>query len=144
MAFVWMASLPVRVSGDTDLFQKAVNYVFTGTVDPQEAPKIVDRNSCVVEVRDPKFKRYIRYFLNRFKMDGALYTKKYVGRRVNFELHVTGDDVIIEYLSFDRQTVTLRFRSAKIPLLGDIEQTKKALQIIFADYCKAQQRKGPF
>ena len=35
---------------DDDVFQQAVNYVFTGKIDPGAGPEIVDRKSCVVVV----------------------------------------------------------------------------------------------
>jgi hypothetical protein len=38
--------------------QKAVNYLFTGRNDPQDAPEILDRKSCVVVVPDPKSKHH--------------------------------------------------------------------------------------
>src|SRR5690242_10408989 len=53
---------------EADVFQQAVNYVFTGNIEPQDGPEIVDRKSCIVVMRDPKFNRYIRYYLNRFNM----------------------------------------------------------------------------
>jgi hypothetical protein len=36
------------------------------------------------------------------------------------------------------------YKSAQIPLPGNFDQTQKALKIIFADYCKADQLKTPF
>lgn len=145
MALVAMIALPLRVSAQADLLQKAVNYVFTGKVDPDPGFEIVDRASCTVMALDPKNKRYVRYRLKNFQMDDALFVKKYSGRRVYYELQVKGDDYVVEYLSLDRQTVTQKYRSAQIPLPGDIDQTNKALQIIFSDYCKTQDNSGePF
>lgn len=131
-------------AGEEDLFQQAVNYVFTGRIDPKTPPKIVDRKACVVERRDPKFNRYIRYYLRRIKMSDALYDKRYSGRRVFYQLNVKGDDVVIEYLDADRKTVTTAYRSAQIALPGDIDSTRKALAIIFRDYCKPEPRRVPF
>jgi hypothetical protein len=138
------AGLRTPARAGEDLFQKAVNYVFTGQVDPREAPEIVDRKSCVIVMRDPKFNRYIRYYLLRFKMDDALFDKNYSGSRVSYRLSVKGDDILIEYLDPDRRTVMQGYRSAQIPLPGEIEQTQKALQIIFTDHCKAEKQKSPF
>lgn len=129
---------------DARLFQQAINYVFTGQIDPKNAPEIVDPESCIVVMRDRKFKRYIRYHLTRFKMDDALYVKKYSGRNPYYELSVKGDDVVIEYLSMDKKTVAQSYRSAHISLPGDIDQTRKALNIIFTDYCKSEKPKTPF
>jgi len=129
---------------EPDLFQKAVNYVFTGNADPPQGPEIVDRKSCVVVMRDPKFDRYIRYYLSRFKMDDALFDKNYRGSRVSYEMNVKGDDVVIEYLNLDKKTVIQGYRSAQISLPGDIDLTRKALRIIFTDYCKSEQPKTPF
>jgi hypothetical protein len=129
---------------EADVFQKAVNYVFTGEVDPPDSPEIVDRNSCVVLLRDPKYNRYIRYYLSRINMDVALFDKKYSGSRVSYVLNVKGDDVVVEYLSPDKKTVTQGYRSAQIALPGDIEQTRKALRIIFTDYCKPEKPKTLF
>ena len=77
-------------------------------------------------------------------MDDALFDKKYSGSRVSYELNVKGDDVVIEYLNLDKKTVIQGYRSAQIPLPGDIDQTQKALRIIFTDHCKAEKPKTPF
>jgi len=61
-----------------------------------------------------------------------------------FNLEVANDDILLEYLNIDKTTVTERYRSAQIPLPGNIDQTQKALRIIFADHCKADQTKTPF
>ena len=126
-----------------DLFQQAVNYVFTGSIDPQGGPEIVDRNACVIVMRDPKFERFIRYYLARFKMDTARFTKKYAGTQTLYELDVDGDTPIIEYLAMDKKTITQSYKSAQIPLPGNIDQTQKALQIITRQ-CKSDQPKSPF
>jgi hypothetical protein len=134
---------PARASAEADRFQQAVNYVFTGRIDPPDAPEIVNRDACVVVVRDTKYDRYARYHLGRFRMDDALFDKRYSGSRVNYVLDVKGDDVILEYLSPDRKTVAQSYRSAQIPLPGDIDQTRKALQIV-SDDCKAKKSNAPF
>ena len=144
VALACVVMLPVRGHVEADLFQRAVNYVFTGTVDPKDAPEIVDRAACVVVMPDPKFQRFIRYYMSRFRMDDALFDKKYSGSRVNYTLDVKGDDVILEYLGPDKQTVTQSYRSAQIPLPGDIDQTQKALKIIFTDHCKSKKSDAPF
>jgi hypothetical protein len=129
---------------EADVFQQAVNYVFTGNIAPQDAPEIVDRKSCVIVMRDPKYNRYIRYYLNRFNMDDAIFGKKYSGSQPYYELDVKGDGVVIEYLNPDKTTVAQGYRSAQIPLPGDIDQTQKALRLIFSDHCKAEKPKAPF
>lgn len=129
---------------EADVFQQAVNYVLTGQVDPANGPEIVDRKSCIVVLRDPHFNRYIRYYLRRFKMDEALFDKKYSGSRVSYEVNVKGDDTVIEYLNPDKTTVIQGYRSAQIFLPGDIDQTRKALNIIFTDYCTPEKPKAPF
>ena len=142
-----MLALPTAASAApavADKFQQAVNYVFTGRIDPQAAPEIVDREACVVVLRDPKYNRYIRYHLERFNMADALFEKKYSGPRVSYELSVKGDDVLLEYLSPDKKTVTAGYRSAQIPLPGEIELTRKALDIVFKDHCKPEAPKSPF
>jgi len=127
-----------------DLFQEAINYVFTGKTDPPDAPVIVDRTSCIVVMHDPKYPRYIRYYLSRFKMDTANFNKIYAGSQTLYNLEVTGDDVLLEYLGLDKTTVGERYKSAQIPLPGNFDQTQKALKIIFADHCKADLTKTPF
>jgi hypothetical protein len=139
-----VALLAPPAPAETSVFQQALNYVFTGQIDPQNGPEIVDQKSCVIVLRDPKYDRYIRYYLSRFRMDDASYDKKYAGSRVYYELDVKGDDVVIEYLNVDKKTVLQGYRSAQIPLPGDIDQTRKALGIIFADHCKAEKPKVPF
>ena len=143
-SFLWTASLQTRVLAESDVFQQAVNYVFTGKIDPQDAPEIVDRKSCVVVVLDPKFKRYARYYLSRFKMDVANIHKRYSGSKIFGELEVEGDDVVLEYLNVDKTTVIQGYRSAQISLPGNIDQTQKALHLIFSDFCKADKPKIPF
>jgi len=147
LAAVWFLAalcLHTPAAAEADVFQKAVNYVFTGLVDPADGPEIVDRKSCVVVMRDPKFKRYIRYYLTRFNMVTALYAKKYSGSRVYYELNVKGDDIVVEYLDPGNKSVLQGYRSAQIPLPGDIDQTRKALRIIFTDHCKQEKPQTPF
>jgi hypothetical protein len=94
-------------------------------------------------MRDPRFPRYIRYYFDRFKIDGARITKRYAGARTLYELDIESDNVIIEYLSLDKTTLVQGYRSAQIPLPGDIGQTQKALQIV-AERCRPDQSKNPF
>jgi hypothetical protein len=143
-AFFWTIPLPARAAAEDDVFQQAVNYVFTGKIDPSDGPEIVDRKSCVVVVPDPKFKRYARYYLGRFKMDISRISKKYSGPQAYYELEVEGDDVLLEYLTTDKTTVAYGFKSAHISLPGNIDQTEKALRLIFSDRCKADKPKSPF
>jgi hypothetical protein len=133
-----------RAADAEDRFQHAVNYVFTGKVDPPNGPEIVDRKACVVLVPEPKFNRYARYYLRRFKMDTARISKKYAGSQTLYELEVEGGDVVLEYLKADRTTVDYGFRSAHISLPGDPDQTDKAFQLIFSQYCKAERPRSPF
>jgi hypothetical protein len=76
-------------------------------------------------------------------MDDALFDKRYAGSRVDYVLNVKGDEIILEYLNPDKQTVAQSYRSAQIPLPGDIDQTQKAFQII-ADRCKPKKSNAPF
>jgi hypothetical protein len=59
-------------------------------------------------------------------------------------LEVQGDDILLEYLSADKRTVAYGFKSAQISLPGNIDQTEKALKIIFAEHCKSDKPKSPF
>ena len=142
--FLWAVDLEKCAIAADDAFQRAINYVFTGKIDPKDGPEIVDRESCIVVVPEPKFSRYTRYYLNRFKMDVARVSKKYAGRQVLYELEVEGDDVIFEYLKADKTTADYGFKSAHISLPGNIDQTEKALQLIFAEHCKAGKLESPF
>jgi hypothetical protein len=144
VAFFAAAALHPRAVAEDDVFQQAVNYVFTGRVDPKDSPEIVDRKSCVVVVSDPRNKRYIRYYLSRFKMDVSRISKTYSGRQTFYTLEVEGDDVIIEYLNLDKTAVVSRYKSAQISLPGNITQTEKALQLIFSEHCKTDNPKPPF
>jgi hypothetical protein len=139
-----IAFLQTPALSETSVFQQALNYVFTGKVDPQNGPEIVDQNSCVILLHDQKYNRYIRYYFSRFKMDETSFDKKYSGSRVYYEMGVKGDDVVIEYLNLDKRTVVQGYRTAQIPLPGDIDQTRRALGIIFADHCKTEKPKVPF
>lgn len=138
------ATFPEYSPAEVDLFQQAVNYVFTGDVAPQNSPEIVDRKSCIIMMLDAKTGGFVRYYMARFRMEDALFDKIYSGSQVGYDLDVKGNATIVEYLSSDKNTVTQRYRSAQIPLPGDIDQTQKALRIIFADYCKPEKSKGPF
>lgn len=143
-SLLWTVPLQTRVVAEDDVFQQAINYVFTGKIDPRDGPEIVDRKSCVVVVPDPKFKRYARYYLSRFKMDVARISKTYSGSHVFYELEVEGDDVVVEYLNIDKTTVEQGYRSAQISLPGNVDQTQKALHLIFSESCKASKPKAPF
>jgi hypothetical protein len=139
-----LAPMQTRAMSEDDVFQQAVNYIFTGRIDPKDGPEIVDPKSCIVVLPEPDLNRYARYYLNRFKMDVSRISKKYAGRQVLYELEVEGDDVILEYLKADKKTVNFGFKSAHIALPGNIERTEKALHLVFADHCKADQPKLPF
>ena len=92
----------------------------------------------------PKFKRFARYYLGRFKMDQSRISKKYSGHDVSYELEVEGDGVVLEFLKSDKTTVDYGFKSAHIALPGNIDRTEKALALIFAEYCRAEKPKTPF
>ena len=143
MLFILLVPLRGQAVAD-DALQAAVNYVFTGKIAPENGPKIVDLKSCVVVIPDQKFKRYVRYYLSRFKMDGSRISKTYSGRQTKYTLEVDGDDAIIEYLSLDQATVTNGYKSAQIPLPGNIDQTERALHLIFTEHCKSDEPKAPF
>ena len=98
VVFLWIVPLQIWALAEDDPLQKAVNYLFTGRNDPQDAPEILDRKSCMVVVSDPKFKQPIRYNLGRFRMDTALINKTYAGSETVYSLDVKGGGVIVEYL----------------------------------------------
>ena len=135
---------PGRAVAVEDRLQQAVNYVFTGKIDPANGPQIVDPKTCAVLVPEPKFNRYARYHLTRFKMETARISKKYAGSQTMYELEVEGDDILLEYLKADKTTVDYGFRSAHIALPGDPDQTEKALALIFSQYCKVEKSRRPF
>jgi len=138
------ASLPAQAPADDNVLQQALNYALTGKIDPDIGPTVVDRKSCIIVMPDPKFKRYIRYYLSRFKMDAASINKIYSGTQPHYVLDVEGDDIIVEYLELDKTTVVQGFKSAHISLPGNFDQTQKALRIIFAEQCRKDKEKGPF
>ena len=75
-------------------------------------------------------------------MDDAIFGKKYSGARSYYELDVKGDDVVIEYLNLDKETVAQGYRSAQIPLPGDIDQTQKALRLILRRSLQGREAQG--
>jgi len=77
-------------------------------------------------------------------MDVSRISKKYTGTEVVYELEVEGDGILLEYLKADKMTVDYGFRSAHISLPGNIDQTERALHLIFANFCKAEKPKPPF
>lgn len=134
LAVVGTACWPAHAADD-DVLQQAINYVLTGTVTPQPAPEIVDRAACIVVVPDPRVKRYIRYYLGRSRLDDPNIDSTYSGRQARYELDVESSSVVVEYLDLDKKTVLTGYRSAQIPLPGNIDDTKKAIQLI-ASRCK--------
>jgi len=144
VSFLWTVPLQIRAVAEDDVFQLAVNYIFAGRTDPQDPPEIVDRKSCIVVVFDSKFRTYIRYYLNRFRMDSARISKTYSGQQIFYVLEIEGDDIVVEHLNPDKTTVARGFKSAQISLPGNIDQSEKALRLIFADYCRAEKPKSPF
>ena len=128
--FLWIVSLQICAFAEDDPLQKAVNYLFTGSNNPQDAPEILDRKSCVVVVPDPKSKQPTRYYLGRFRMDTAFMDKTYAGSETVYSLDVKGAEVIVEYLDLGKSTVLHGHKSAQISLPGDIDQTNKALALI--------------
>jgi len=130
VVFLWIVPLQIRALAEDDPLQKAVNYLFTGRNDPQDAPEILDRKSCVVVLSDPKFKQPIRYYLGRFRMDTAFINKTYAGSETVYSLDVKGGEVIVEYLDPGKSTVLHGHKSAQISLPGDIDQTNTALALV--------------
>jgi hypothetical protein len=115
-SFLWVVPVQTRAMTEDEVFQRAINYVFTGQIDPKDHPEIVDQRSCIVVMPEPNFNRYARYYLNRFKMDGSRISKKYSGRQVFYELEVEGGDIIFEYLKADKTTGGVRSLLSRSPL----------------------------
>ena len=111
---------------------------------PQEPPEITDRNSCAVVMPDPRVKRFVRYYLSRLRLDDPNIDSIYTGRQANYQLDVEGSNIVVEYLDLDKRTVINGYRSAQIPLPGDIDQTKKALALIAARCTQGGAQKLPF
>ena len=109
---------PMRAGVRDDLLQKAFNYVFTGTIDPKDAPDVVDLAACAVVVPDPRYPRFIRYYFGRIRPDNSRITKDYAGRQTFYKLEIESDNVVIEYLTADKTGVTQAFRSAQINQIG--------------------------
>ena len=94
VVFLWIVPLQIWALAEDDSLQKAVNYLFTGRNDPQDAPEILNRKSCVVVVPDPKSKRPTRYYLGRFRMDTAFINKTYAGSDTAYSLDVKGAEAL--------------------------------------------------
>jgi hypothetical protein len=143
VSFLWIVPLHVRAMAEDDVLQLAINYIFTGRIDPPDRPEIVDRTSCIVVVFEPKFQAYVKYYLSRFRLDNARISKTYSGQQILYVLEVEGDDTVVEHLNPDKTTVARGFKSAQISLPGNIDQSEKALRLI-ADHCKPDKPKAPF
>ena len=128
------AAVSPAPAAPADELQQAVNYVFTGQANPQPAPVITDAESCIVVMRDPKWNRFIRYYLSRFH-DEARFVRTYAGRDAKYHLDVESDKTVVEYLSPDTKAVTAGYKSAQVSLPGNIDRTRKALDLI-AQRCK--------
>jgi hypothetical protein len=139
-----MASLQHPARAEPDVLQQAINYVFTGTIDPKDPPEITDRKSCVVVVADPKWKRFIRYHLGRLGLDDPRIDSTYSGRQALYQLDAQSDQVVVEYLGLDKTTVVNGYKSAQIALPGNIDQTKKAIQLLAARCTRDDAPKLPF
>ena len=76
--FFWTTAVQTRVMTEVedDVFRQAINYIFTGQIDPDVHPEIVDRKACIVVIPQPNFNGYARYYLKRFKMDVSRISKK--------------------------------------------------------------------
>jgi hypothetical protein len=142
-AALFATALPEPAIADDAALQQAVNYIFTGRIDPPTAPEITDRAACIVELPDRRNNRYVRYYLKRFKTDGAWFSKRYSGRDVLYRLEVEGDDTIVEYLTPDKARISFGFKSTQIPVAGNVEQTQKALELV-ASLCPNERPKAPF
>ena len=118
--FAMACAVPVHGAARDDLLQKAFNYVFTGSIDPKDAPEIVDLASCAVVVRDPRYPRFIRYYFGRIRPDNSRLTKDYAGRKTQYKLEIESDTIVIEYLGADKTTPVQAFKSAQIELPGEI------------------------
>jgi hypothetical protein len=127
---------------ETDKLQQAITYVFTGSIAPQSRVAIVDLKPCVVIVSEPENNRAVRYHLSRFKPDWFRFETRYVGRTPTYQLYVEGDEDVVEFLNTD-MTVSHGHRTARFALPGDIDQSKRALQLI-ADECKPDKPKPLF
>jgi hypothetical protein len=142
--FLWAASLQVAAGAEDAVLQQALNYVFTGTIDPKNAPEIEDRKSCVVVLPDPKWKRFVRYYLSRLGLDDPRFDSTYSGRQPRYLLEAQSDQTVVEYLGLDKKTVVNGYKTAQIPLPGDLDQTKRALQLIAARCKRDDAPKLPF
>jgi hypothetical protein len=137
-----MSVLTPLASADNDVLMQAINYVFTGRIDPERGPELVDRNACVVTVPAPGGTRAVRYHLSRFRLDAPRFEKVYVGRTPNYRLVAEGDDNVVEFLNPDKSVLHGQ-RTVQIPLPGDFEQSQRALRVI-AERCKATRPKPSF
>jgi hypothetical protein len=127
---------------ETDRLQQAITYVFTGSIEPQSRIEIVDRKPCVVVVAEPENNRSVRYYPSRFKPERFRFETRYVGRTPTYQLYVEGDQDVVEFLNPD-MTVSHGHRTARIAAPGDVDQTKRALQLI-AEECKPDKPKPLF
>jgi len=87
VSFLWMAPLQILAVAEDDVLQLAVNYVFTGRIDPRTLLKLSIENLIVV-VFEPKFQAYVRYYLGRFKLDSARISKTYSGQQIFYVLEI--------------------------------------------------------
>ena len=143
IAVALLTALPqAHAAAEPDVLQRAINYIFTGRLDPQNGPKIVDRDTCTVLVPDPANQRTIRYRFGRVNTDRLLVEKIYAGRLPNYRLSIEGDEDVIEFLNPD-MSVAHAHRTAQIPLPGEIGAIERALKLV-ADRCKSPGPKLPF
>ena len=128
-AIAWLPISSSPAAAEADVLAQAINYVFTGKIKPPKDLEIVDPKACIVQLTDPSTKRATSYYLSRFKMETARYEKLYSGRLPSYNLYVEGDDDVVEALNPD-MSVAHAHRSARFPLPGDIDRSRRALRLI--------------
>src|SRR6476646_12027192 len=74
-----LVPLPTRAMSEDDVFQQAVDYIFTGRIDLKDGHEIVDPKACIVVLPEPDLNRYARYYLNRIKLGVYRIRQTYAG-----------------------------------------------------------------
>lgn len=130
------------VQQDDDVLEKAFNYVLVGDIngDPQKIVQvqIIDRKECIVTKSAMGLK--MTYYFRRMKPDTAEfipYSSPY-GTGASIALQIEGDEPIMERGDGEKSN------RATIIVAGELERTKRALQLIFSQYCPPESTGLPF
>jgi hypothetical protein len=137
-----MVSVATISAAEDDIFQQAINYVFLGNVkgEPFLGIRIIsaDKNTCAV-VQEEMIGSNSGYVVvqNKFflKKITAMEFKPFTPHAA---LAIEGDETIVERIDSNRRVTN--FKHWQIPLPGNVERSRRAVNRVFSEYCMPEKR----